>query len=110
MSLMVGSRSSGSSGPSPKTSSIDVAEDDLALRHAERRAFLGDEVEQQRANLRFGARPIRVGERLEIQAVEELPVNVRLELDVLRPRRLDARGAGRSGGSGRCGKQQTHDD
>ena len=34
------------------------------------------------------------GERLEVQPVEQLPVDVRLQLEVLRPRRARARRAG----------------
>ena len=49
------------------------------------------QLEEQRADLGFGARPVGVGERLEVQAVEQLAVDVGLQLEVLRPRRLDAR-------------------
>ena len=80
----------------------DVAEDDLALGHAERRAFLGDEIEQQRADLRFGARPLGGRQRLEVQAVEQLAMDVRLQLEVLRPRRLER--AGRAAMAARHGE------
>ena len=66
----------------------DVAEDLLALGHADRRGFLGHQLEHERADFGFGALPIDGGQRLEIQAVQQLLVNVRLELDVLRARRV----------------------
>ena len=67
-----------------------VTEDDLALGHAERRPFLGNEIEQQRANLRFRARAFGGGQRLEVQAVQQLAMNVRFQLEVLRPRCVGA--------------------
>ncbi len=79
----------------------DVAEDHLALGHAERHALFGDQVEQQRADLRLGARPLGRRERLEVQAVEQLAVDVGLQLEVLRPRRFRrAVAAGAAGGDG----------
>ena len=75
----------------------DVAEDRVALAHAERHALFGDQLEEQRPDLGFGARPLGRGQRLEVQAVEQLAVDVGLELDVLRAaalRRADARGVG----------------
>src|SRR5918994_1987905 len=63
----------------------DVGEEGLALAHAERGAFLGDQLEEQRPNLRFGARAVRGCERLEVQAVQQLSVNVGLELEVPGP-------------------------
>ena len=74
----------------------DVAEDRVALAHAERHALFGDEVEEQRADVGFGARPLGRRQRFEVQPVEQLAVDVGLELDVLRPRRLDARPSGAS--------------
>jgi hypothetical protein len=65
-----------------------VAEDGVPLAHAERGALLRNQVEQQRPDLGLRPRPLRRRERFEVQAVEQLPVNVRFELDVLRPRRL----------------------
>ena len=55
MSLIAGSRSNGSSGPSPKTSSMSSPRMRFALGQAERHAFLGDQIEEQRPNLGFGA-------------------------------------------------------
>ena len=72
----------------------DVAENRVALAHAERHALFGDQVEEQRADIGFGARPLGRCQRLEVQPVEQLPVDVGLELDVLRPRRFDARRRG----------------
>ena len=73
----------------------DVAEDDLALGHAERHALFGDQLEEQRADFRLGARRVGRRQRLEVQPVEQLPVDVGLQLEVLRPRRFGARAAGR---------------
>src|SRR5688572_24168406 len=76
----------------------DVAQDALALGHAERHALLGDQVEEQRPNLAFCPRSLRVGQGLEIQAVEKLAVDVPLQLDVLRrPGRLLAWSRTRTG-------------
>ncbi len=72
----------------------DVAEDRVALAHAERHGLFGNQVKEQRPDVRFGARPLRRRQRFEVQAVEQLAVDVGLELDVLRPRRLDARACG----------------
>ncbi len=72
----------------------DITEDGIAFAHAERHVLFGDEVEEQRADVGFGARPLGRRQRFEVQAVEQLAVDVRLELDVLRPRRLDARPSG----------------
>ena len=40
------------------------------------------------------------GQRLEVQAVEQLPVDVRLQLEVLRARRFEASGSRRRGTGG----------
>ena len=88
---MLGSRSSGSSGPRPKTSSRMSLRICLALGHADRRRFLGHQLEDERANLGLGALPVDGRERLEVQPVEQLAVNVALQLDVLRPWRVRSR-------------------
>ena len=62
----------------------DVAKDRLALRHAERRAFLGDQLEEQRPDLALRARAVGGRERLEVQPVQQLLVNRGLQLDILR--------------------------
>ena len=72
----------------------DVGEEGFAIAHAERSALFGNQLEQQRADLAFGAGPIGGRQRLEIQPVEQLPVNVALELQIAGPRG--------GGGSGRC--------
>ena len=77
-----------------------VAQDDFALAHAERHVLFGDQIEEQRADLRLGAWALGGRERLEVQAVEQLPVNVRLQLEILRPRRFDARTRGASAAAG----------
>ena len=76
----------------------DVGEDRLALGHAERHALFGDQVEEQRADFRLGARALGRGERLEVQPVEQLPVDVGLQLEVLRPRRFRPRRRPRASG------------
>ena len=81
--------------PEPEDLVEDVAEDLLALRHRERLALLAEQLEEQRADVAFGARPIDGRKGLEVQPVQQLPVNVRLQLDVLRPRRLRARSRAR---------------
>ena len=102
MSLISGSRSSGSSGPRPKTSSSTSAKNASRSRHAERRRFAGQQLAEQRPDLALRARAIGLRERLEIQPVEELAVDVRLELDVLTPRLLAARTAGVGASAAEC--------
>ena len=58
---------------------------------------------EQRANLRFRAGAVGLRERLQVQPVEQLAMNVRLQLEVLRAQRLNARGASRGSRSGRGG-------
>ncbi len=82
--------------PQPEDFVDDVPENRVALAHAERHGLFGNQVEEQRPDVRFGARALGRRQRLEVQAVEQLPVDVGLELDVLRPRRLDT-GACRGG-------------
>src|SRR5207247_3679045 len=69
----------------------ELAEQRLALAEAERRALLGQQLAEERANLALGARAIGERERLEVQTVEQLFVNARLQLQVLLARRLRAR-------------------
>ena len=66
----------------------DVAEDRFALGHAQRHAFFGNQVEQQRPDFGFGTWPLDRRQRFEVQPVQQLAMNVGLELDVLRPRRI----------------------
>ena len=84
MSLIAGSRSSGSSGPRPNTSSMMSAKNDSRSLMLSGVPLLGDQFEQQRADFRFGARAIGRRERLEIQPVEQLAVDVGLQLEILR--------------------------
>jgi len=97
MSLIDGSRSSGSSGPRPKTSSIS------SLKSVSRSPRLigvpsspSSSLTSVLISLSARAR-IRLGQRLEVQAVEQLLVDARLQLDVLRARHLRARAGTRSG-------------
>ena len=53
-------------------------------RHAERRALLRDQLEEQRPDLILRARAVGCRERLEVQPVQQL-VNRSLQLDVLGP-------------------------
>ena len=91
--------------PEPEDFVDQLAEQDVALAQAERRSFFGEQLADQRADLAFGARAIGVRQRLEIQPVEQLAVDVRLQLDVLRadapaaPRRRRRTRVGR-----RCGQ------
>ena len=78
----------------------DVAEDLLAFGDADRRVLLGHQLEDERADFAFGALPIHRGQRLEVQPVEQLAMDVALQLDVLRARRM-----GRAGRRRRAGRQ-----
>ncbi len=77
-----------------------LGKDDLTLAHAQRRAFFRDQLEEERANLRLRPCTLRVGERLQVQPVQELSMYVGLELEVLRTRRLGPGRAERSGSNG----------
>ena len=70
----------------------DVAEDRSRSLMLSGVPLFGDQLEEQRPDFRLGARAVGRRQRLEVQPVEQLPVDVRLQLEVLRPRRLD-RGA-----------------
>ncbi len=72
---MLGSRSSGSSGPEPEDLVHQLPEQHVALAQAERRAFLGEKLTHQGANLALGARPVCLRQRLEVQPVQEFLVN-----------------------------------
>ena len=80
-----------------------LAEQHVALAQAERRALLGEQLADERPDLALGARPIGLRQRLEVQAVEQLLVNVRLELDVLRARGSGTNAPGEPGAPGRGG-------
>ena len=94
MSLTVGSRSSGSSGPRPNTSSSSSPNSASRSPRLSGVALFGQQLADERPDLAFGARPVGLRQRLEVQPVEQLPVNVGLQLDVL---------AARGGGCGRAG-------
>ena len=64
-----------------------LAEEHLALAEAERRVLLREQLAQERADLTLGARAIGLRERLEVQPVEQLAVDVRLQLEILMPHR-----------------------
>ena len=88
MSLIVGSRSSGSSGPRPKTSSMTsprIASRSVMLSGMPSSAIRSNSSVRISASAR-GA--LGRGQRLEVEAVEQLAVDVRLQLEILRPRRL----------------------
>ena len=67
-------------------------EEHLALREAERRQLLGEQLRQQRADFGLRTRAIRLRQRLEIQAIEQLAMHVRAEIEILRAKRLRAIG------------------
>ena len=73
----------------------------FAFGQADRCAFFRQNFAEQNANLAFSARPVRLGERLEVEAADQLAMNVGAQLEVLRPRRHDRShrrtGAARSG-------------
>jgi hypothetical protein len=75
----------------------ELAVQDIALSHADRHAFFAEQLVDERLDLAFGARAVRAGERFEVEAVQQLLVNVGLELDVARPRRLHGRARRTSG-------------
>ena len=79
-------------------------EERFALAEAERRSLLGEQLGEQRANLAFGARAVRLRERLEVEAVEQLAVHARLEIEVLRCRG----GCGRAATGGGDGGDSVH--
>jgi predicted PurR-regulated permease PerM len=66
----------------------------VALSQTQRHAFFREQLGDERANLAFCARAIRLGQRLKIEAVQELAVDDRLQLHVLLARRLQARAGG----------------
>jgi hypothetical protein len=57
----------------------------ISSRSADRRRFLGHQLEDEGADLGLGALSIHRRQRLEIEAVEQLAVDVGLQLDVLGP-------------------------
>ena len=101
MSLIAGSRSSGSSGPRPNTSSSTSAKSVSRSPRLSGVASSASSCAEQRADLALGARPIGLRQRLEVQPVEQLAVHVRAQLEVLLPRRRLERRAGR--GAARVG-------
>ena len=56
---------------------------------------VGEQLAEQRADFAFGAGAIGLRERLEVEAIEQLAMNVRLQFQILlsrRHRRPDRRG------------------
>jgi len=51
----------------------------------------GEQLTEDRPYLAFGARTIRLRQRFEVQAVEQLAMDVGLELEILRPRGFGTR-------------------
>ncbi len=74
----------------------ELAVKDIPLSHADRHALFAEQLADERLDLAFGAGAVGVGERFEVEAVQQLLVNVGLELNVAGPRRLDS-GARRTG-------------
>ena len=79
--------------PEPEDFVEHLAEERLALARLSGVAFFGEQLEEQRADFALRARAIGLRQRLEVQAVEQLLVNVGLQLEVL----LRAAPAARSG-------------
>ena len=79
----------------------ELGEERLALAEAERRVLFGEQLGQQRADLALGARAIDVRERLEVQPVEQLAVDIALQLEILLPHRWLRPAGGRRSGDGR---------
>ena len=78
--------------PEPEHVVQNLGEQRFALGEAERRLFLGEQLEQQRADLALGPGAIGLGERFEIQPVQQLAMNARPQLHVLVPRLADRLG------------------
>ena len=81
----------------------NLGEQRFALAQADRRRFLGQQLAEQRANLALGARAIRLRQRFEVEPVQQLAMDVRPQLEILRARAPAAearrdRFAGRRGG------------
>ena len=72
--------------PQPEHVVEQLDEQPLALAEAERRAFFGEQLTEHGPYLALGARTIRLRQRLEVQAVEQLAMDVGLELHVSRAR------------------------
>ena len=86
MSLTVGSRNSGSSGPSPNTSSISSA---TSVSRSERLSGVASPASNSPtspADLTLRPRALGLCQRFEVQAIEQLAVDVRLQLEILRRR------------------------
>src|SRR5215831_4695602 len=64
-----------------------LAEERFAFAQADRDAFFIEEVVDQRADLAFHARAVGLRERLEIQPIEQLAMDVGLQLKILLPGR-----------------------
>ena len=78
--------------PEPEHVVEHFGEEHLALGKAERRHLLGEQLREQRADFGLGARAIGLRERLEVEAIEQLAMHVRAEIEILRAKRLRAIG------------------
>ena len=74
----------------------ELAKQHVALAQAERRALFGEQLADERADLALGARPVGLRQRLEVQPVQELLVNVALSSTYCARGATDARRAGRA--------------
>src|SRR5438874_2049585 len=74
-----------------------LAEQRVAFGHADWHAAFVQQIGDERPDLVFGARAIGLRQRFEIQPVEELPVDDRLEVKVLLPLRFLRRLHGTNG-------------
>ncbi len=90
---MVGSCSSGSSGPSPNTSSRTSSQICCFSMRAQQRGLVVDQRDQRLAHLAAHALVVDGGQRLQVDLVQQLAVQRELEFLVLRlERRLRAAG------------------
>src|SRR5438105_13292187 len=60
----------------------------VALGKAQRRRLFGQQLQQQRANLRFSAGAIGLRERLEVETVQQLAMHLGAQVEILRAKGL----------------------
>jgi hypothetical protein len=66
----------------------DFGEERFTLAETDRRRLLGEEERKECANLTFRARTVGVRQRFQVQAIEQLAVNRRTQLEILLADRL----------------------
>ncbi len=68
----------------------EFAKQHIAFAQAQRRIFLGEQLADERADLALGAGAVGIGKRFEVEPVQQLSMDDRFELDVVRTRRRPA--------------------